>query len=296
MDFNMIKSMTGYGGAKGASGKLEISVEIKSVNNRYLDCTVKLPRIFISFEEHMKSIVQSHISRGKVDVFIVIDSSNADDIEIKLNRPLAEAYLSTLREMTDVYGLSGSIGAIELSRFPDVLQVEKREADHDQLCTDISAVLGEAISGFNEMRAREGEKLYRDILERLDEIERLTILAEEISPRSVTEYRKKLELRMQEVLQTADVDQQRILTEAAIFADRVAISEETVRLRSHIAQLRDMLQSGEPVGRKIDFLVQEFNREANTIGSKGNDPEMSRLTVDMKAEIEKIREQAQNIE
>jgi len=296
MDFNMIKSMTGYGGAKGASGKLEISVEIKSVNNRYLDCTVKLPRLFISFEEPLKSVVQNHISRGKVDVFIVIDSSNADDIEIKLNRPLAEAYISTLREMTETFGLSGNIGAVELSRFPDVVQVEKREADQDQLCKDISIVLSEAISGFNEMRAREGEKLYRDITERLDEIERLTILAEEISPRSVAEYRKKLELRMQEVLQTADIDQQRILTEAAIFADRVAISEETVRLRSHIAQLRDMLCSGEPVGRKIDFLVQEFNREANTIGSKGNDPEMSRLTVDMKAEIEKIREQAQNIE
>jgi len=292
----MIKSMTGYGNAKGTSDKIEISVEIKSVNNRYLDCTVKIPRVFASFEESLKSIVQKHISRGKVDVFVMIDSSNADDVEIKLNRPLAEAYLSTLREMTEGYGLTGSISAIDLSRFPDVLKAEKREADQDKLCDDISSVLEEAITGFNDMRIREGEKLFLDITSRLLEIEKLTTIAEEISPKSVAEYRKKLELRMNEVLQTADIDQQRILTEAALFADRIAVSEEIVRLRSHIAQLREMLDTREPVGRKIDFLVQEFNREANTIGSKGNDIEMSRVTVDLKAEIEKIREQAQNIE
>ena len=292
----MIKSMTGYGGAKGASGKLEISVEIKCVNNRYLDCTIKLPRVFISLEEALKSIVQNSISRGKVDVFIIIDSSSSDDVEIKLNRPLAEAYISTIRAMTEEYGLSGNISAIELTRFPDVLQAEKREADTKQLCADISVVLEEALRNLNEMRLREGEKLYRDVSARLDEIERLTALAVEISPRSVVEYRKKLETRMQEVLQTTDIDQQRLLTEAAIFADRVSINEETVRLFSHISQLREMLGSQEPVGRKIDFLIQEFNREANTIGSKGNDTEMSRLTVDMKAEIEKIREQCQNIE
>jgi len=292
----MIKSMTGYGSATGSSGRLEISVEIKSVNNRYLDCTVKIPRVFSSFEESLKTIVLKHISRGKVDVYVMIDSSNADDVEIKLNRPLVEAYLRTLIEMTEEYGLPGSISALDLSRFPDVLQAEKREADKDLLCADISSVLEEAISGFTEMRTREGEKLNADISARLQEIERLTLLAEEISPRSVAEYRKKLELRMQEVLLTADIDQQRILTEAALFADRVAINEEIVRLRSHIVQLREMLDSTDPVGRKIDFLVQEFNREANTIGSKGNDAEMTRLTVDMKAEIEKIREQAQNIE
>jgi len=288
--------MTGYGAAKGVSGKLEITVEIKSVNNRYLDCTVKLPRIFTSFEESLKSIVQRQISRGKVDVFVMIDSSKADDVEIRLNRPLAEAYLGALREMAGEYGISGNINVIELSRFPDVLQAEKRETDAEQLCADISSVLEEALASLGEMRMREGEKLFRDISARLDEIERLTTLAEQISPRSLAEYRKKLEARMQEVLQTADIDQQRILTEAAIFADRIATYEETVRLRSHIAQLREMPGSYEPVGRKIDFLVQEFNREANTIGSKGNDIEMSRVTVDMKAEIEKIREQCQNIE
>jgi len=292
----MIKSMTGYGAAKGASGKLEISVEVKGVNNRYLDCSVKLPRVFSSLEEPLKAIVQSHISRGKIDVFIMIDSTNSDDVEIKLNRPLMEAYLSTLNEMTEEYGLTGGVSAMDLTRFPDVLYAEKREADTEQLGGDISAILLEALCGFNEMREREGEKLSVDITERLNEIEKLTHIAEEASPRRAEEYRKKLEVRLQEVLQTANIDEARILMEAAIFADRIAINEETVRLRSHIAQLREMLGSAEPIGRKIDFLVQEFNREANTIGSKGNDSEMARLIVDMKAEIEKIREQAQNIE
>ena len=292
----MIRSMTGYGGAKGVSGKLEVSIEIKSVNNRYLDCTIKMPRVFSSFEENLKALVQKYISRGKVDVFVSIDSSNADDVEIKLNRPLAEAYLTTLRSMKDEYNLSGSIEVMDLAGFPDVLKAEKREADTDRLCSDISAVLEEALVGFNEMRSREGMKLSADISERLERIEKLNDTAMEISPVSVADYRRKLEARMQEVLQSASIDEARILTEAAIFADRVAINEETVRLRSHIEQLREMLVSRESVGRKIDFIVQEFNREANTIGSKGNDAEMARIIVDMKAEIEKIREQAQNIE
>ena len=292
----MIKSMTGYGAAKGSCGKLEISVEVKGVNNRYLDCSVKLPRVFSALEDSLKSIVQSHISRGKVDVFIMIDSTNADDVEIKLNRPLMEAYLSALNGMAEEYGLPGGVTAMDLTRFPDVLYAEKRETDAEQLGEGISAVLIEALCSFNEMRAREGEKMSRDIAVRLDEIERLTDIAGEASPRRAAEYRKKLEVRLQEVLQTTNIDEARILTEAAIFADRIAINEETVRLRSHIAQLREMLGSDEPIGRKIDFLVQEFNREANTIGSKGNDSEMARLIVDMKAEIEKIREQAQNVE
>ena len=292
----MLKSMTGYGSAKGASGKMEISVEIKCVNNRYLDCTVKLPRGYYAFEESLKTTVQKFISRGKVDVFISIDTSKADDVEIKINRPLAEAYINALRSMAEEYGLSGNISAMDLTRFPDILQADKREADAEQLCMDICAVLEEALVGFNDMRVREGDKLSRDITARLGEIERLTLIAEEISPRSVSEYRKKLETRMSEILQTADIDESRILTEAALFADRVAINEEIVRLRSHIEQLRDLLRSKEPVGRKIDFLVQEFNREANTIGSKGNDPEMAKTIVDLKAEIEKIREQAQNVE
>jgi len=292
----MLNTMTGYGSASGSSGKLELPIEIRSVNNRYLDCTMKMPRVFAAFEESLKAVVHNHISRGKVDVYITIDSSKADDVEIKVNRPLVAAYVAAIREMAQEYGLSGDINAIDLTRFPDVLQAEKREADPEQLCGDISAVLVEALSGFNEMRIREGEKLCIDITSRLYEIEKLTAMAEEVSPRSVAEFRKKLEARMSEVLQTSDIDEQRILTEAAIFAERVATNEETVRLRSHVSQLRTLLRSNEPVGRKIDFLVQEFNREANTIGSKGNDTDMSKIIVDLKAEIEKIREQAQNIE
>ena len=292
----MIKSMTGYGCAKGFSGKLEIYIELKSVNNRYFDCTVKLPRAFIAFEETLKSIVGRYITRGKIDVYITIDMSKAGEIEIKINQPLADAYISALRSLEENYHLYGGISVSDLTRFPDVLQAEKKEEDLDQLCADISAVLENALSSFNEMRANEGRVLYRDIITRLTEIERFTAIAEEISPKSVEEYRNKLKAKLIEVLQSTDIDDHRILMEAAIFADRVAINEETVRLRSHIAQLRDLLASHEPVGRKIDFLVQEFNREANTIGSKGNDAQLARVTVDMKAEIEKIREQAQNIE
>jgi len=292
----MIKSMTGYGGAKGSSGKLEISIEVRSVNNRYLDSTIKLPRVFNSFEEPLKALVTGAISRGKVDVYISIDSSNADSIEIKINRPLVEAYVSALRTIAWENELSSDIHVADLTRFPDILQAEKKEVDTEALCTDISEILKTALTDLNDMRVREGEKLCKDITARIDEIERLTILASELSPKSVEDYRKKLETRMNEVLQTTNIEESRILTEAALFADRVAINEETVRLRSHISQLRKMLLSDEPVGRKIDFLVQEFNREANTIGAKGNDTEMSKVIVDLKAEIEKIREQAQNIE
>jgi len=292
----MIKSMTGYGSAKGLSGKIEISVEVKSVNNRYLDCSIKIPRVYIAFEEPLKSLVSKYISRGKVDVFVALDSSNADDIEIKLNRPLAQAYITVLREMSKEYGIADDIGVMDIARFSDVLRAEKSEADATQLCSDISAVLKDALIEFNKMRQAEGETLCKDIAMRLNQIDLLSKSAEEISPRSVAEYRKKLELRMQEILQSSSIDEARIATEAAIFADKVAINEETVRLRSHIEQLSQMLSSSEPIGRKIDFIVQEFNREANTIGSKGNDTEMARIIVDMKAEIEKIREQAQNIE
>jgi len=292
----MIKSMTGYGAAKGSSGKIEISVEIKSVNNRYLDSNIKLPRVFNSIEDTLKSIIHENISRGKVDVFISIDSSNSDDIEIKVNQTLVKSYVTALRTIAWDNELSSDIRVADLTRFPDILQAEKREIDTTELCAEISEVLRNALSDFNGMRAREGEKLCKDMSARLDDVERLTGLAAEQSPKSVEEYRKKLEARMIEVLQTANIDESRILTEAAIFADRVSICEETVRLRSHISQLRELLKSNEPVGRKIDFLVQEFNREANTIGAKGNDTEMSKIIVDLKAEIEKIREQAQNIE
>jgi len=292
----MIKSMTGYGSAKSTSGKLEITIEIRSVNNRYLDSTIKIPRVFNSFEERLKAIVHESISRGKVDVYVSIDSSKSDEIEIRINRPLVEAYVSALRTIAWENELSSDIRVADLTRFPDILQAEKKEVDTERLCEDISTILKSALSDLNDMRKREGEKLSRDISARLDEIEKLTKTATELSPKSVEEYRKKLETRMNEVLQSTNVDEARIITEAALFADRVSINEETVRLSSHISQLRELITSNEPVGRKIDFLVQEFNREANTIGSKGNDTEMSKVIVELKSEIEKIREQAQNIE
>ena len=292
----MIKSMTGYGGAKGASGSIDISVEVKSVNNRHLDVAVKLPRVFISLEEPLKAIVQKCISRGKVDLFITIDSSNSDDVEIKVNQALASAYVTALKSIADNNGISDDVRVVDIAKFPDVLQAAKREIDTGKLLFDIGEILKTALIDFNNMRSREGEKLRNDMSERLDEIERLTGIVEEISPRSVAIYREKLTARLSEVLQSTTMDEARILTEAAIFADRVSVSEETVRLRSHISMLRGFLAGDEPVGRKIDFLLQEFNRETNTIGSKGNDVELSKVIVDLKAEIEKIREQAQNIE
>lgn len=292
----MIKSMTGYGSAKGLSGKIEIITEIRSVNNRYLDCTIKLPRVFMSFEEPLKALVAKSISRGKVDVFITIDTSSSDDVEIKVNNQLAKAYICALQSMAEEFSLTYSLSVMDMTRFPDVLRAEKREVDAEALCRDISRVLEETLSAFNEMRMHEGEKLKNDIEERLARIAKLADLVDTISPRSVAEYRNRLETRLHEVISSAGIDEQRILTEAAIFADRVAVNEETVRIRSHISQLRDMLDSIEPVGRKMDFLVQELNREANTIGSKGNDTEIAKAVIEMKAEVEKIKEQAQNIE
>jgi len=292
----MIKSMTGFGSAKGNSGKLEITVEVKSVNNRHLDCSVKIPRVFASIEETLKSIVQGSISRGKVDVSIFIDSSSADDIEIRINHLLAKAYISALRDIAWKNELESEISVTDLTRYPDILQATRREVDTALLSKDISSILQTALVDFDKMRQVEGERLKDDITTRLTQIEQLTTLAEEIAVETVVEYRKRLEGKISEVLQGAGIDEARILTEAAIFADRISTDEETVRLRSHIAQLRELLNQDEPVGRKIDFLVQEFNREANTIGSKGNNAKMSKIIVDLKAEIEKIREQAQNIE
>ena len=288
--------MTGYGCAKGMSGKTAVSIELKSVNNRFLDCTVRMPRGYAQIEDAVKASVQKRISRGKVDVFITIDSSQEENVLISINKPLADAYMAALSELSETYSLQNDISALALSRVSDVLRIEKAELDVDALSADICAVLDEALCGFDEMRSAEGKKLYDDISSRLDEIERLTSLAEERSPQTVAEYRARLLAKMTEVLQSTNIDENRILLEAALFADKVAVNEEIVRLRSHVSQLRGMLDSGVPVGRKLDFLIQELNREANTLGSKGNDTEMAHIVVDLKAEIEKVREQVQNIE
>ena len=252
--------MTGYGRARETRSGRDITVEVRSVNNRYLDCTVKMPRAYIFAEDAVKARVQKAVSRGKVDVFITIDTSST------------------------------------IARFPDVLTVTKAEEDLESVAVDLCAVLDDALAAYNRMRATEGERLAADIGSRLDTIEHITGMVEERSPQTVAEYRARLTAKMEEVLQSTTIDEARILTEAAIFADKIAVDEETVRLRSHVSQLRTMLVSDEPMGRKMDFLIQEVNRESNTIGSKCNDITIARDVVALKAEVEKIREQVQNIE
>ncbi len=295
----MVKSMTGYGRARRTVNGRDITVEVRSVNNRYLDCSVKMPRAYIFAEDAVKALVQKSASRGKVDVFVTVDSLGAEETVVAVNEPLARSYLAALRRLYELDGgkmVRGSYYATDLARLPDVLTVTKAEEDLESLSADLCGVTEEALTAHAAMRAREGEKLAGDILGRLDTIEALTARVEARSPQTVAEYREKLLARMNEVLQSATVDEGRILTEAAVFADKVAVDEETVRLRSHLDQLREMLESGEPVGRKLDFLIQEVNRESNTIGSKCSDVEIARVVVELKAEVEKIREQVQNIE
>ena len=295
----MIRSMTGYGRGEGAYEGVSITIELRSVNNRYLDCSVKLPRTYIFAEEALKERVQSKVGRGKVDVFVNISHTGGEALSVTVNEELAKGYIDALwrlYELGNGQTVKMDYRATDLARFPDVLVVEKQEEDFDAVKAQLLEVLDLAIDDFNAMRIREGEKLAIDILSRANTIERLTAVVEERSPRTVAEYRAKLEAKMQEVLQNVQIDQNRLLTEAAIFADKVAVDEETVRLHSHLEQLRDMLSRGGAVGRKLDFLIQEFNREANTIGSKCNDIDITRTVVDIKAEIEKIREQIQNIE
>ena len=288
--------MTGYGRAGETKGNRDITVELRSVNNRYLDCTVKMPRAYIFAEDALKARVQKAISRGKVDVFVSIDSTGADEALVTVNEGLVRGYYDALQKINSLLSLTGEVSAATVAKFPDVLTVTKAEEDFESIGADICAVLDEALKSYNAMRATEGEKLAADIGGRLDTIEALTGKVEQRSPETVREYREKLTARMQEVLQSTTIDEARILTEAAIYADKVAVDEETVRLRSHVAQLRDMLKSNEPMGRKMDFLIQEVNRESNTIGSKCNDIDIARDVVALKAEVEKIREQVQNIE
>ncbi|MGI5953835.1 YicC/YloC family endoribonuclease [Dysosmobacter sp.] len=293
----MIKSMTGYGRARAMLHLRDITVEVRSVNNRYLDCTVKMPRMYAFAEDAIKQCVQQAVSRGKVDVYITVDASAADVAKVTVNRELAGQYAAALRELAQVCGQETySVSPETLSRFPDVLTVTKADEDLETVSADLCTVLREALDAYNAMRAVEGKKLAEDISHRLDVILDNTARVEQRSPETVAEYRAKLTARMQEVLQSATVDPQRILTEAAIYADKVAVDEETVRLRSHVAQLRTMLESDEPMGRKMDFLIQEVNRESNTIGSKCSDVAIAQVVVDLKAEVEKMREQVQNVE
>ena len=294
----MVKSMTGYGRGEENFDGFQVTVELRSVNNRYLDCAVKMPRSYIFAEEAIKARVQSGVSRGKVDVFVTIVRSGGDGTVVTVNEALAKSYIDALYKLHDLGGgkVRREYYPTDLARFPDVLTVEKEAEDLDQMKERLLAVLDRAMDDFNAMRGVEGGRLSADILGRADTIEGLLAEIEARSPQTVSDYRARLEAKMREVLQNTQIDEGRLLTEAAIFADKVAVDEETVRLHSHLGQLRELLAAGGAVGRKLDFLIQEFNREANTIGSKCSDIEITRKVVDMKAEIEKIREQVQNLE
>ena len=292
----MVKSMTGYGRCVKTVNEREFTVEIRSVNNRYLDCSVKLPRVLSFAEETIKQAVKATISRGKVDVFITQRSENAGDVKVTLNSAMAAEYVAAMRQMAQELNIREDISVALVSRMPDVFTVDKPQVDEEQLLADLMGVMNAALESFDAMRSKEGEALKNDLTSRGSTIRELVSQVEAGNAQTVIDYRARLYNKLQEVLANTSIDESRILTEAAIFADKVAVDEETVRLRSHLEQMDTMLASGGPIGRKLDFLLQEMNREANTIGSKCTDLRLAKIVVDIKAELEKIREQTQNIE
>lgn len=292
----MIRSMTGYGRAVETVNGRQFTVELRSVNNRYLDCSVKAPRMLSFGEEAVKLAVKNSISRGKVDVFVTVHSEGGLDATVKLNTAVVEGYLAAMNQMAERYPVANDISVSLLSRMPEVFSVEKPEVDEQQLLADLMGVVNLALESFDAMRVAEGKALENDLRSRGATIEGLVAQVEAGNAQTVVDYRHRLENKLREVLASTNIDESRILTEAAIFADKVAVDEETVRLRSHLQQMYGMLTSGGAVGRKLDFLLQEMNREANTIGSKCTDVRLARIVVEIKAELEKIREQTQNIE
>ena len=292
----MIKSMTGYGRAVETVNGREFTVELRSVNNRYLDCSVRLPRTLSFAEDAVKQAVKASVSRGKVDVFISLRSEAGEDVKITLNEAVLNGYLSAMRQMVAQYEVRDDISVSTVSRLPEVFTIEKPEVDEEQLLADLMGVVNKALEGYDAMRCTEGQALDRDLRSRGQTILEYVALVEQGNAQTVVDYRARLEAKLQEVLANTSIDESRILTEAAIFADKVAVDEETVRLRSHLEQMNTMLTGGGAVGRKLDFLLQEMNREANTIGSKCTDVKLAKVVVDIKAELEKIREQTQNIE
>ena len=292
----MIKSMTGYGRAVETVNGREFTVELRSVNNRYLDCSVRLPRMLSFAEDAVKQAVKASISRGKVDVFITVRSEAGDEVQVTLNKAVLQGYLTAMHQMVDEFGVMDDISVSAVSRLPEVFIIEKPQVDEDQLMSDLMGVVTKALEGYDAMRCTEGEALDRDLRSRGETILELVSQVEAGNGKTVSDYRARLEAKIKEVLANTSIDESRILTEAAIFADKVAVDEETVRLRSHLKQMNTMLTTGGAVGRKLDFLLQEMNREANTIGSKCTDVNLARIVVDIKAELEKIREQTQNIE
>ena len=292
----VLYSMTGYGSARDVVEGQSVTVEIKSVNNRFLDCTVRLPRTFLFAETSVKDAVSAQVRRGKVEVNVSVQNALDTGTVVVVNRELAREYYNAVSVIAEDLGLETGLNALNVARFPDVLTLEKKELNKDAAAEGLVRLTVEAVEEFNAMRAREGAKLKADLLTKLDTISRYVSVVEERSPQTVREYRQRLEERLRELLEDRSVDEQRLITETAIFADRTAVDEETVRLRSHIDQFRLLLDEGSPLLRKPDFLLQEFNRESNTIGSKCNDAELTQVVVELKSEIEKIREQIQNVE
>lgn len=292
----MISSMTGYGRAQEKIGPRDITVEIKSVNHRFFEFSARTPRNCGYLEEKLKSYLQSRISRGKVEVNVTLQMTEGDATEVELNRDLAGAYVQTLRQAGTALHLRDDLTLTSLTRFSDIFNIRRAPDNEEEVWDAVRAVMDGALERFVAMRATEGKRLLEDMLFRLGEIEQFVGEVERRSPQTVAAYRERLTAKIQEVLADRQIDETRIITEAAIFADRVAVDEETVRLRSHISQFREILDNGGAVGRKLDFLVQELNREANTIGSKAQDASVARIVVDIKSNIEKIREQIQNLE
>lgn len=292
----MIRSMTGFGRCEKMMNGRNIIVEIKSVNHRYFEFSSRITRGYGFLDDKLKSYLQSKISRGKIDVFVSVETMEDVDAQVLVNHSLAAGYVNALRELSQRYNLREDISVGTVSRYTDIFTVHKAPEDEAVIWDSVQAVTDEALQAFLAMREAEGARLKDDVLQRAQTILEIVGKIEERSPQTVSEYQQKLSQKMQEMLGDSNIDEQRILTEAAIFADKVAVSEETVRLRSHFDQFANMLNSNEAIGRKLDFIVQEMNREANTIGSKCVDSQIAYMVVDIKAEIEKIREQIQNIE
>lgn len=292
----MLKSMTGYGRSQKIINGRDILVEIRSVNHRYYEYSSRIPRAYNYIDEKLKALIKQNVSRGKIDINVTISNIEGRDTEIAVNKGIAEGYVNALRSIADELGIKDDITLSKLIKIPDIFSIQKTPDDEEQLWNDVSEVAGEAIEKFVKMRETEGEKLRSDVLEKTTFILEMVQKVEEFSPQTVENYRNRLYQKLTEVLEGKEIDQQRIITESAVFAEKIAVDEETVRLRSHISQLTDLLDSCGAIGRKLDFIVQEMNREVNTIGSKAQDLNITRLVVDMKAELEKIREQIQNIE
>lgn len=292
----MVMSMTGYGRSHQTINERDILVEIKSVNHRYFEYNAKTPRSYAYLEEKIKAIVSGEVSRGKLDVNITVYTTSGKDSEVFLNKELARGYVEALRGVMDELSLKDELSLDSIAGFGDIFSVTKKEDDQEQIVADVSLVAKEALSQFLAMRKAEGERMLADVTGRLDAVANFVTKIEEIAPKSVNDYKERLTQKLNEVLEGKNLDEARVLTEVAIFAEKIAVDEETVRLRSHLKQFDTLVKQPEAVGRKLDFLLQEINREINTIGSKCQDVSVTSVVVDLKAEVEKIREQIQNIE